>query len=286
MNFCNGDIGYFFQRVVICLVFILFLLFFICSVCYGAIGDCLWGGSNEETTYTTPFSQSGMPLAQANQPPMNIGAPVPSIPVQATPATRSTLVPQANIPTISPITGNVGTIGQPATTITTNPQIPSGYQTTTNTSGVEILYVLPSGVVDSDICIDGNPSIPAVAVSVVAAGTPGAIPVTVKNVTAYRRRVEYKMKFAPMKQNTETLVRVIDPRTRRVVRTYCRTDERQVTHLPILHWQEVVGYEAVTVKMATPTRQNYPQNYTPNPNEHRVLYLNQTENQYFSTEIN
>ncbi|MDR2642100.1 MAG: hypothetical protein LBC74_04835 [Planctomycetaceae bacterium] len=277
------------------LILVLFVLFFVYAESYGGIGDCLWGGSNEETAYSTPFVQSGTSLAQANQPPLNIGAPLPSIPVQATPATRATLVPQSNIPTISPITGNVGTIGQPATGIIPTTPIQAGSQiSTANNAGVEILYVLPSGSTSSpDICIEGEHSSPMVATTVVAAGTPGAIPVAVKTITAYRPRVEYRLKFAPIKQKTETLVRVIDPRTKRVVKTYCEKGEQQITTLPVLHWEEVVFHETVTVKMGTPIKQNYPQNYTPTPNnkptpqtQHRVLYLDQqTDSQNFSTDI-
>jgi hypothetical protein len=278
----------------ICLLLILCVLFFICPASYGGgIGDCLWGGSNEETAYTVPFVQSGNSLVQANQPPMNIGAPVPSIPVQATPATRATLIPQANIPTISPITGNVGSIGQPATGIITTPQNQQNQisNTKTNYTGTEILYVLPSTSTSAtnanDICIEGDHGSPAVSAAVVAAGTPGAIPVAVKTITAYRPRVEYRLKFAPIKQKSETLVRVIDPRTKRIIRTYCRNDEQQVTNLPVLHWEEVIGYENVTVKIGTPVKQNYPQNYPPSQNiKHRVQYLDQTDNPYFSTDIN
>ncbi|MDR1483425.1 MAG: hypothetical protein LBT09_01230 [Planctomycetaceae bacterium] len=286
MYFCNNNSRLF------PLFLILLVLFFICSESYGdGIGDCLWGGANEETAYTVPFVQSGTSLAQTKQPPMNIGAPVPAIPVQATPATRVTLVPQANIPTVSPITGNVGAIGQPATGIINTPQTQITQQTTNNTTGVEILYVIPSESNASEICIEGERGSPAIAATVVAAGTPGAIPVAIKTVTAYRPRVEYKLRFAPMTQKTDTLVRVIDPRTKRVVRTYCRTDERKITNLPVVHWKEITAYEAVTVKIGTPVKQNYPQNYTPNYNttpstKHKTLYIDQTENQqYISTEV-
>ncbi|MDR1925940.1 MAG: hypothetical protein LBQ66_16350, partial [Planctomycetaceae bacterium] len=99
-----------FIRFVFCFVFLFCVVFCGCFVVYGGISDCLWGGSNEQTAYTTPYVHSvGTSLSQANQPPMNIGAPVPAIPVQATPASRATLVPQPNVPTISPITGSVGT---------------------------------------------------------------------------------------------------------------------------------------------------------------------------------
>ncbi|MDR2346333.1 MAG: hypothetical protein LBE18_09730 [Planctomycetaceae bacterium] len=288
------------------------LLFFFCIVCFADnLGDCLWGGSNEETSYTTRYFQSGQTIAQVNQPPMNIGAPVPSIPVQAAPSTRSTLIPQANIPTISPVTGNVGSVGQPATgTVTTSPNQPN-YMRSSNSTGVEIVYVIPSQNSASDIFIDGKYTRRASAVTVVAAGTPGAIPVAVKTVTAYKPRIDYKLKFAPIKQKTETLVNVINPRTKRIVRRYYETGEKQITALPVLHCEEKIVYETITARVGTPIKQNYPQNYLPNylpnspqnyspvnqpntPNSHRVLYLDQmqnqpqpssTDSQIFTTEI-
>ncbi|MDR1479710.1 MAG: hypothetical protein LBJ00_12315 [Planctomycetaceae bacterium] len=309
MFFCSYKFRFFW--------FSFFLVFFFaCGESYGGIWDCFWGGANEETAYTTPLVHSGTSLAQTNQPPMNIGAPLPSIPIQATPATRATLVPQPNIPTISPITGNVGTIGQPAAnsafgntalppqnpafapqTQFNNQPIPNNTALAGNRGNVEILYVLPSNSPDADVCIGGEQGTPAVASRVVAAGTPGAIPVVIQTITAYKPRVEYRLRFAPMKQKTETLVNVIDPRTRRVVKSYCQTGERQITTYPVVHWEEVVGYEAVTVKMGTPVNQNYPQNYNPTlppqntnpipaaPTTHKTLYLDQQDNQTFSTEI-
>ncbi|MDR1290964.1 MAG: hypothetical protein LBK06_07180, partial [Planctomycetaceae bacterium] len=287
MFFCN-------YRILRIFGGIFFVLFFVCVESYGGIGDCLWGGANEETSYTMPFVSSGTTLAQSSQPPMNIGAPIPSIPVQATPSTRATLVPQPNIPTISPITGNVGTIGQPASnSISTqfnNQIIPNN---TSRVGGVEVVYVIPSGESGSDICIGGERGSPAVAAKIVAAGTPGAIPVALTTTTAYRPKVQYRLKFAPMKQKTETFVNVIDPRTRRVVRSYCQTGERQITTLPVVHWEEVIGYETVTVKIGTPIKQNYPQNYPQNynpnpatPTPHKVLYLEQQpDTPTFSTDI-
>ncbi|MDR2171493.1 MAG: hypothetical protein LBP59_15230 [Planctomycetaceae bacterium] len=288
------------------LIFVLFFL--ICGEGFcGGIGDCLWGGSNEETAYTVPYIQSGASLAQVNQPPMNIGAPLPSIPVQATPATRPTLIPQANIPTISPVTGNVGSIGQPATANinTTQPQIK------TNSAGIrtiqddaEIVYVLPSENKTAELCINGQQLQNVAAASVVPAGTPGAIPVAVKNITAYKPKKIYQMQFTPIKQKIETLVNVVDQRTGRIVKKYCQTEEKQITHLPVLHWKEVNTYETVNVKIGEPIKQNYPQNYTPgiqqiqqiqqnqNNTTHKVLYLyqqpeqqTQINNQTFSTEI-
>ena len=54
-----------------------------------------------------------------------------------------------------------------------------------------------------------------------------------------------------MRTDVETLVKVVDPRTGRVVRTYCQKDEEKST-LPWPHRKEVVTYETVTVKVGTP----------------------------------
>jgi hypothetical protein len=277
--------------------------FLICLDCYSdSLGDCLWGGSNEETAYTTPFIQSGTTLTQANRPPMNIGAPVPSIQVQATPSTRDTIVPQANIPTISPITGAVGSIGQPASGVITSHPSQLNYQGTNRTIGnvgdsrTEILYVIPSDAKSSaEVYIDGNLNQAAALSNVVPPGTPGAIPVQLKTVTAYKPRIEYKLRLSPIKQKKETLVNVVDPRTRRIVKKYYQTHEQQITNLPVLHWEEIINYETITVKIGIPIKQNYPQNYSPNVSPtynspiqnnqpissttHKVLYIDPINNQ-------
>lgn len=211
-----------------------------------AFWDCLWGGSNEETAYTRPYypGMGGVTLAQVTPPNMNLGAPPPAIPVQATPQTQATSIPQATIPTITSPTGLVGSVGRPATSSgdAALPQAPPG---------TEILYVLPSKEPGREECIDGVKAIPATAAIVVAPGTPGAIPVAVKTVTVRRPKVEHRWSFSPVRQKTETLVQVVDPRTNRVVRTYCREDESKST-LPWPHRREIVSYETVTAKVATP----------------------------------
>jgi hypothetical protein len=244
---------------------------------------------------------------------MNIGAPVPAIPVQATPASRATLVPQPNVPTISPITGSVGTIGQPATGTSTISSIPtaipappfssssgSAQLNAQTTSRTELLYVIPPSETGEEQCIQGERRHAAFASTVVAPGTPGAVPVAIQNVTVYKPVVERQLRFAPLRKRTETLVRVVNPRTGRVVRTYCQMDERQVTSFPVLHTEEVIRYEPTTVKIGTPIKQNYPQNYTPNyqphiqtkPTQHNVNYppyqqdqFQPTENKTFTTEL-
>jgi hypothetical protein len=289
------------NQLILKLILILFVQFFICSNCYSdGIGDCLWGGSNEETAYTVPFVQSGTTLTQANRPPMNIGAPAPSIPIQATPSTRATIVPQANVPTVSPVTGSVGSVGQPATSVITSQPVQFNYQGSSRTagnvseSGVEILYVIPSDNKASEVYIDGDLNRAAALSNVVPSGTPGAIPVQVKTVTAYKPRLSYKLRFTPIIQKKETLVNVFDPRTKRIIKRYYQTQEQQITNAPILHWEEIIDYESVTVKMGIPIKQNYPQNYSSgvlsnsNPVQvsppvssttHKVLYLDPTSNQ-------
>ena len=181
-------------------------------------------------------------LAQLSQSPMNLGAPQPAIPVQATTGTQAVDVPQANIPTITIPAGPVGSVGQPATVQGTMLQA---------SPGTEIVYILPSSLPSNAVCIDGTKSIPATEVKVVPAGTPGAIPVALKTVMVRRPKVEYKWTYAPITTKTETLVHVVNPHTGRVVRTYCQEEAEQST-LPWLHRQEVVSYETVEAKIGVP----------------------------------
>jgi len=227
-----------------------FFPFFFCMLCaaplvLGDIRDCLWGGSNEETSYSPTYipGMGGVTLAQFSPPPTNLGAPQPAIPVQATPGTQAINVPQATIPTITIPTGPVGSVGQPATFSGTMPQAPLG---------AEIVYILPSSLPSKAvICVDGIKTIPATESTIVPATTPGAIPVALKTVMVRRPKVEYQWTYAPIETKTETLVQVVNPRTGRVVRTYCQEEsERGV--LPWLHRREVVSYETVEAKVAVP----------------------------------
>jgi len=214
------------------------------SVC-ADLNDCLWGGSNEETTYAPTFvpGMGGITLAQYQAPTTNLGAPQPAIPVQAAPGTRAMDVPQANIPTITIPTGPVGSVGQPATFPCAVAQVPPG---------TEIVYVMPSSLPSKGVvCLDGKKAIPATEAKVVSATTPGAIPVALKTVQVRRPKVEYYWTYAPIETKTETTVKVVDPRTGRVVRTYCETDTEQ-TCLPWLHRKEVVSYETVEAKVGIP----------------------------------
>ncbi len=70
-------------------------------------------------------------------------------------------------------------------------------------------------------------------------------------MTVRRPKVERRLSYSPITTKTETLVKVVDPRTGRVVRTYCNNDENTST-LPWLHVKETVTYEIVTVKVGTP----------------------------------
>jgi len=209
------------------------------------MSDHFWGGSNQETSYSPNFvpAMSGVSLAQYQHPSMNLGAPQPAIPVQATPHTQAVNVPQANIPTIMIPAGQVGSIGQPATFPGTVSQ---------PFPGAEIVYIMPSSMPsEAVICVDGVQTIPAAEVKVVPASTPGAIPVALKTVTVRRPKVEYQWIYAPIETKRETLVNVVDPRTGRVVRTFCH-EETERTALPWLHRREVITYETVEAKVAVP----------------------------------
>lgn len=226
------------------------ILFGFAEIAHGTIWDCLWGGPNESTEYTRPYvaGMGGVTLTPAPSPGMNLGAPQPGIPVQATPNTQALTVPQATIPTITSPNGPVGTVGQPATLPqATQPQA-SPIQAP---PGTEIVYVLPSQSPPQEECLDGVKRTPAIASTIVAAGTPGAIPVAVKTVSVIRPKKEYQWSFSPIRTKTETLVRVVDPRTGRVVKTYCKTDEDR-SSLPLPHFKEVIKYETVQAKVGVP----------------------------------
>jgi hypothetical protein len=184
----------------------------------------------------------GITLAQ-HQPPMNLGAPQPAISVQATPHTQAVSVPQANIPTITIPAGPVGSVGQPATFHGAVAHTPSG---------AEIVYIMPTSLPsDAVICVDGTKTIPASEAKIVPANTPGAIPVALKTVMVRRPKVEYHWTYAPIVTKTETLVQVVDPRTGRIIRTYCQEDSER-TMLPWLHRREVITYETVEAKVGVP----------------------------------
>jgi hypothetical protein len=254
LNFMNFIIiGLFFGAVAVCPVL-------------GGVFDCLWGGANEETSYTPSYfpGMGGVTLSQPPQPPINFGAPLPAqqmtgqttsqlinqttnqvIPVQATPHTQATPVPQATIPTITVPAGPVGSVGYPATqpviANTNLPQLPPG---------TEIMYVLP-GTPSKEECLNGVRGISATAANVVPSGTPGAIPVAVKTVSVLKPKIEYHWTFSPIQTKTETLVKIVHPRTGKIIRTYCQTDE-ETSALPYLHRKEVISYETVTAKVGTP----------------------------------
>ena len=212
----------------------------------GDVGDCVWGGSNEETSFSPAFlpGMGGTTLAQY-QAPMNLGAPpaAATISVQATPQTQPIQVPQASIPTITIPAGPVGSVGQPATFSGTVAQA---------TPGVEIVYIMPSSLPSkAEICVDGTKMIPASEAKVVPANTPGAIPVALQTVMVRRPKVEYQWTYGRVETKTETLVQVVDSRTKQVVRTYCQEDSES-TFLPWLHRREITTYEMVPAKVAIP----------------------------------
>ncbi|GHT10707.1 hypothetical protein FACS1894170_03260 [Planctomycetales bacterium] len=209
--------------------------------------DCLWGGYNEQTNYTATYlsGQGGTALAQQPPPAINLGTPQPAIPVPPTQNTQNIYVPQANIPTVTIPTGAVGSVGQPATSITT------AVQAQPAVAAAEIVYVLPSSSQPESICYDGQKAIPASEVKIVPAGTPGAVPVALKTVMVRRPKVERRLSYSPVVTKTNTLVQVVDPRTGRVVKTYCRDDEA-ATRLPWLHIKEETTYETVSAKVGVP----------------------------------
>lgn len=235
------------------ILLVIVVVFVARSAAASTLGDCFWGGSNEETSYTRSFvpGMGGVTLAQVAPPPMNLGAPPAGIPVQATPNTQSMTVPQTNIPTITVPTGPIGTVGQPATHpgaagAVTHPQMPPG---------TEIVYVVPVTPQDGERCLDGTKGIPAKATKIVPAGTPGAIPVAVRTMTVIKPKVTHEWSYSRIRTRTETLVKVVDPRTGQVVRTYCKNDEEK-SGLAWPHRKEVVKYERVNVKVATPVSIN------------------------------
>jgi hypothetical protein len=215
----------------------------------GGVFDCFWGGSNEETDYTAPYlrGMGGVTLSQLPTPPLNLGAPPTgqqtALPVQATPNTQTTLVPQATIPTITVPAGPVGTVGRPATQ-------PENLNPQQLPPGTEIIYVIPGKQADEE-CIAGFQGTPLNAAKVVPAGTPGAIPVTIRTTNVIKQKIEYRWTYSPIRTKTETLVKVVNPRTGKVVRSFCQTDEEK-SALPWLHREEVVSYETVPAKIGTP----------------------------------
>ena len=222
-----------------------FCLFCVPLPVFGEVSNHLWGGRNQETTYSPVFvpGMGGTTLAQYQHPSANLGAPQPAIPVQATPHTQSGTVPQANLPTITIPAGQVGSIGQPATFAGTVQQAQPG---------AEIVYIMPSTIpTEAVICVGGEKTIPATEVNVVPATTPGAIPVALKTVMVRRPKVEYQWVYAPIVAKREILVNVVDPRSGRVVRTFCQ-EETDSTILPWCHRREVITYETVEAKVAVP----------------------------------
>jgi hypothetical protein len=197
----------------------------------------------------------GVSLAQAAPPPMNLGAPPPAIPVQQTPGswtspgTQAVNVPQSAIPTITVPAGPVGSVGLPAMNPAPQPLL--------NIPDKEIIYVLPSGEKNEELCVDGKPGISATAAKIVPAGTPGAVPVAVRTVNVVRPKVDYHWSYSPIHSQTSTLVKVVNPRTGKVVKQYCKEDEKK-SSLPWLHRKETVTYETVAVKVAEPVSLNQP----------------------------
>jgi len=224
---------------------LLAVFMFSASSTFAAICDFLWGGSNEATAYTAPYfpGMGGVSLTNAPSPPMNLGAPDTQIPVQATPTTQPLLVQQSNVPMLTVPSGPVGAVGQPATSSAVTPALGS------LPPGAELMYILPPKDIPSEQCPPRGT--PAIAAQVVPPTTPGAIPVAVRNMTVTRPKINYEWTYAPMAETTGTLVKVVDQRTGRVLRTYCETSNHR-SLLPWPHRKEIVSYEKVVVQVATP----------------------------------
>ncbi|MGL4594369.1 MAG: hypothetical protein ACRCUY_06530 [Thermoguttaceae bacterium] len=228
---------------------------FATSSVYAQLGDCIWGGKNESTTYTSPYlpALDHTKMAQAPSASMNLGSPPPALPIQANPGNQAMTVSQTNVPFVTIPSGPVGSVGHPATN--TNGGV--GITTGSNTQGIqtspgtEIVYVLPPASNETDRCIDGTSHKSATATKVVAPGTPGAIPVAVRTMTVMRPKVEQHLTYDFVDHSQEKRVNVVDPRTGKVVRSYCRNYE-SYSFLPWPHLREKVTYEAVSVKVAEP----------------------------------
>jgi len=232
------------------MVRLVFPAFFFCLLCVptpvlGDLRDHVWGGGNQETSFSPNFfpNAQAVTLVQHHPPQGNLGAPHPAIPVQAGHGTRAIDVPQAHLPTITIPTGSVGSIGQPATFHGEAIQAPPG---------AEIVFILPSSQPASAVLnIDGRQAIPATEARVVPPHTPGAIPVALQTVTVQRPRVEYHWTYGHIVNRMETPIQVVDPRTGRVIQSY-NHEETHRSKLPWLHRREVITYETVEVQIAVP----------------------------------
>ncbi|GHT36537.1 hypothetical protein FACS189427_08330 [Planctomycetales bacterium] len=232
---------------------ILFFVYIPAGFCASPF-DCLWGGQNEETSYTVPFVNglNGRGLSQ-NTSNMNLGAPPAGIPVQATPQTQAGVIPQTTVPVVSAqssfTNGGIGTVGQPAT-VQTNVISAAGQQLP---PGTEIIYVRQVQIPADKECQNGVQRTSAVETEIVPANTPGAIPVALRTMTVTVPKVERRWSYSPIKQKTEKLVEVVNPRTGKVVKTYCDEEEHR-SILPWLHLKESITYETVEAKVAVPVK--------------------------------
>lgn len=231
-------------------------------------GSCLpslWGGKNEATTYSAPYAPwmgTGSRTAQSAPSGFNLNTPTGtyqpssgtlttqhgSIPVQVGP-NGVLYISQANTPGL-PTSGAIGTVDQPATQYTPEIGVASGDALR---PGTQVLYALPTGTAEIDP-LRPNARV-AVSADLVAAGTPGAVPVSVRHQVAYHPESEYRWTF-DWTTNTELKkIEVIHPRTGRVVRTFYRQEEVR-SFLPWFHQKEIVHYRPVSVPIATPVNRN------------------------------
>lgn len=219
----------------------------------------IWGGKNEMTTYAPPYvpslstSRKGGTTG-AEPVPYTLNAPVGDGMAVRTSTYGTITVPQATIPG-DPATGAVGMIDRPAT---------EGYLGATGSEGQgQILYVLP-GIEPEVEPLRPNSGI-AVASDVVPAGTPGAIPVAVKERTVYRPVSEYHWVFDRTSNTRLVRVEVVNPRTGRVVGCYYEQEEIR-SILPVPHVKETVHFQKEVLPVATPVRsqrQPYRQSVAP-----------------------
>ncbi|MDR3109451.1 MAG: hypothetical protein LBU65_07165 [Planctomycetaceae bacterium] len=221
---------------------------------------CLWGGKNEETTYAAPYMPvmgSGVANTDAPHPGVNRNAPRDSIAVQNTPY-GTIQVPQNYPANQQPANALVGTVNNPATTPFAN-----------SSGASQTLYVIP-GHAEADPLRPNSRM--AVASEVVPAGTPGAIPVSVRNQNVLQPESEWKWTFARTTNTHLRRIEVVNPRTGRVVRTYYEQEEVR-SLLPWLHQKEIVHYNQVIVPVATPVRNNAANRYPVQRNYSQTNYV-------------
>lgn len=217
------------------------------SPIFAGNGNILFGGPNEAASYSVP-SYPGMGttlLAQAR-------GGSDTIPVQSTPYGMID-VTQAQIPGMPTAAGKVGSVGHPATS-------PHALLMDHLPPDTVVKFVRPlsseNANENSNVVMRAAPNITnnnrLTKWEIVPEGTPGAIPVAVRSETVLRPVTSTQCVFAPVVQTQQKEVRVVNPRTGRVVKTYMKNEDVVSCPIPILHREELTTYEKITVPVATP----------------------------------